>query len=635
MPYRKPWIKSQAGQAIVLIAFMMIALLAGVGLAVDAGVGYYYNTSAERAAAAAALSGVIFMPSQFGGAQVNGPDTAIPAGSGNDASDRAVNEARRNGFDIADAGHNVQVIPAPVAGSTNKLQVTVSRTAPTFFMAMFGIPSFKVQRVAIATYLPPLTLGQPGSQLGSTIPDLGKPATNNYYFMRYEGWSTPRSQGDPFTPNPAPAGSTDVHQISAVKNVDVADPSLPTRGGSNYLITIPPSGGSIQVYNAVYGPDNGTAPTGVGPGKYTSTRNICDNHRLGSPAANVGPCNANTLYYYHEEDGATFGAPNSFNATEYTLFRVNSYFIRASDTKLDQFKVLPIDATNWWQNTNQYTEMFDGVGTKITQTYDAAGNATNMLTYHNWIDIATYSGAADGNTVRWTGGFGPQVGGYKLPGGTYRMRVDSLDNTGANGSAEPPGGNPGQAHKGYSVRALDNTGNPCAACTVGAWSDMTLYTPIDASSGSFQIYAFRIAPDYAGQTVTLDIYDTGDITSGTLDLYLVDPSGAVARPTAPATVSVYNLGSSRSTLPGPGNVVNPPLSDPTQAFAEPTTGGTKHFDGQWLHFEVPIPTTYNPGNNPNNWWWSMKYLITPAGTATDTFAIAIGLKGNPAHLLTS
>jgi len=73
----------------------------------------------------------------------------------------------------------------------------------------------------------------------------------------------------------------------------------------------------------------------------------------------------------------------------------------------------------------------------------------------------------------------------------------------------------------------------------------------------------------------------------------------------------------------------------TPAIAEPTTGGTKHFDGQWLHFEVPIPTTYNPGNNPNNWWWSMKYLITPAGTANDTFAIAIGLKGNPAHLLIS
>ena len=492
MPYRKPWIKSQAGQAIVLIAFMMIALLAGVGLAVDAGVGYYYNTSAERAAAAAALAGVIFMPNQFGGRQTNGPDTSIPLGADSDASDRAVNESRKNGFDITDVGHNVQVIPAPVAGSTNKLQVTVSRTAPTFFMAMFGIPSFKVQRVAIATYLPPLTLGQPGSQIGSTISQLGIPGTNNYYFMRYEGWSTPRAQGDPFTPDPTPAGSTDVHQISQVKGVDVADPSLPVRGGDNYLINISAPGGSIQVYNAIYGPDNGTAPTGGG--NYTSGRNICDNHRLGSAVALVGPCNANTQYYYHEEDGATFGTPSSFNATEYTLFGVNSYFIRGSDTKLDQFKVLPIDASNWWKATNQYTEMYNGSATPITQTYDAVGNATNMLTYHNWVDVATYTGAADGGTVRWTAGFGPQVGGYKLPPGTYRLRVDSLDNTGANGSADPPTGNPGQAHKGYSVRVLDNTGAACATCSIGAWSDMTIYTPIDASSGSFQIYAFQIPP---------------------------------------------------------------------------------------------------------------------------------------------
>jgi hypothetical protein len=622
MPYRKPWIESQAGQAIVLIAFMMIALLAGVGLAVDAGVGYYYNTSAERAAAAAALAGVIFMPNQFGGAQANGPDTSIPAGAGSDASDRAVNEARKNGFDIADATHNVRVIPAPVPGASNKLQVTVSRTAPTFFMAMFGIPSFTVQRVAIATYLPPLTLGQPGSQIGSTVSQLG--TGNNFYFQRYEGWSTPRAQGDPFTTNPAPSGSSDVHQISGVKGVDVADPSLPSRGGQNYLINIPPGGGSIQVYNAVYGPDDGSGARG---------RNTCDNHRMGSPVAAIGPCNANSQYYYHEEDGANFTDPTTFNATEYTLFRVNSYFIRGSDTKLDQFKVLPINASNWAANTNQYTEMFNGSGTTITQTYDAAGNATNMLTYHNWVDVATYAGAADGNTVRWTAGFGPQLPGYKLPAGSYRLRVDSLANTGANGSAEPPAGNNGQAHKGYSVRVLDPVGNPCANCTIGAWSDMTIYTPIDASSGSFQIYAFQIAPDYAGQTVTIDIYDSGDITSGTLDLYLVDPSNNVARPTAPATVAVYNLGSSRAT--NPGTVVSPPLTDPTQAFAEPTSAGTKHFDGQWLHFEVPIPTTYSPGANPNNWWWKIRYLITPAGTATDTFSIAIGLKGNPAHLLTS
>src|SRR5260221_12850988 len=122
--------------------------------------------------------------------------------------------------------------------------------------------------------------------------------------------------------------------------------------------------------------------------------------------------------------------------------------------------------------------MFDGSATKITQTYDALGNATNMLTYHNWIDVATYTGAGDGNTMRWTPAYGPQAAGYILPAGTYRLRVDSLDNAGANGSAEPPNGNTGQAHKGYSVRVMDPSGANCATCTIGAWSDMTLFTPI-------------------------------------------------------------------------------------------------------------------------------------------------------------
>ena len=613
----KRWIKSQAGQAVVLIAFMMVALFAGVGLAVDAGVGYYYNTSAERAAAAAALAGVIFMPSQFGGSQVNGPDTSIPAGARADASDRAVDEARRNGFDIADAAHNVQVVPAPVPGSSNKLQVTVSRTAPTFFMAMFGIGSYKVQRVAIATYLPPLTLGQPGSQLGSTVSQLG--TGNNYYFLRNEGWSTPRDQGDAFTPNPASGGSNDVHRLSAVKNVDTADPSLPSRGGYNYLINLP-AGGSIQVYNAINGPDNAGA------------KNNCENHRMGSPAAAIGPCSSGSSYYYHEEDGISFGTANTYNAIEYTLFQVNSYFIRASDTKKFQFKALPIDATNWAASPPTYKNV--NTGATITQTYDGVGNPTNMLTYHNWVDTATYGGGADGGTMKWTAGFGPALPGYKLPAGQYRLRVDSLN---WDGSLPPPdgGSGPGLAHKGYSVRVLDGSGNPCAACTIGAWDDMCIYTPISVpAGGSFTVPEFLIPPDYAGQTITIDIYDPGDISGGgNVDLYILDPANNVVRPTAPATVFVADVGTSESN--SPGTQIVPPLADPTQAFVEATTGGSTHYNGHWLHFEIPIPTSYSPGANPNGWYWSLKYFISSGATATDTVTVAVGLKGNPAHLLIS
>ena len=125
--------KSQAGQAIVLIAFMIIVLFGAVGLAVDGGIAYYYNSAAERAAASAALAGVIFMPNQL-----------APCCAGNDATDRALQAATRNGFPNGGA-NNVQVTVSrytdPVTGKIQdeSLQVTVSRDVNTFFMQLFGI----------------------------------------------------------------------------------------------------------------------------------------------------------------------------------------------------------------------------------------------------------------------------------------------------------------------------------------------------------------------------------------------------------------------------------------------------------------------------------------------------------------
>ena len=157
MKHATTTLRRQAGQAVVLIAFMLAVLIAVIGLAVDGGFGYYYNNLAERAAGAAALSGVVFMPGQFS------PSQAIPAGSGNDATDRAIAEAKRNGFDATGAvsctgstctatgANGVSITTSPVAGYDNKLLVTVSRDVGTFFMNVFGFTSFKVSRTAIAT----------------------------------------------------------------------------------------------------------------------------------------------------------------------------------------------------------------------------------------------------------------------------------------------------------------------------------------------------------------------------------------------------------------------------------------------------------------------------------------------------
>ena len=71
---------------------------------------------------------------------------------------------------------------------------------------------------------------------------------------------------------------------------------------------------------------------------------------------------------------------------------------------------------------------------------------------------------------------------------------------------------------------------------------------------------FSIPPDYAGQTITIDIYDPGDISGGgNVDLYILDPANNVVRPTAPATVFVADVGTSESN--SPGTQIVPPLAE--------------------------------------------------------------------------
>ena len=678
--------RRQRGQAVVIIALMFVVLIGAIGLAVDGGLGYYYNNLGERAAGAAALSGVVFMPGQFTPAQ------AIPAGSGNDATDRALAEARRNGYDAsgpitcagisctASGPNGVTITVSQVAGYDNKLQVSVTRSVTTFFMGLFGIANFGVGRTAIATYLPPLSLGQPGTQTGSTTSQLGS-GGNNYYFMRTEGWSTDRQQGDAFTPNPnggALGASNDVHAISNLQGSDPVDAALPDRGGFNYLINLP-NGGYIQVYNAIFGPDNTPSVVGGGgPGSeswannapntmttisgqgFNTTHNICENH-TSQVTRLYDRCSSGGSYYLHEEDSMDFSSygntqKNLYSTMEYTVYRVNTPFIRASDSEISKVKVFPIDASGWWKNpidcvaacspAKSYNPI-NNLGGYITQSWDAAGNPTNMLTYHAWMDVTNYLGFGDGGTFQrlLTPAPGP------LPSGTYRLRVDTLgfDGTNPPTNGVSPGG---QAHKGYSVRVVDQVGlgaGTCTGCSVGAWDDMTVYTPVAVPAGGhFDVPMFKVPPDYAGQTITLDVYDPGDISGGgNVDLYVLDNSGNPVTVSSPTVIKVWDVGLTRTNAgpavncTGSGGATNPPTpclvqtGQPQTGYVRATSGGTTIYNGHWLRFEVPISNTYNPGANPNNWWWQVRYQISTGVTATDTVTLAVGLKGNPAHLLIS
>jgi hypothetical protein len=632
--------KKQLGQAVVLVALMIIVIFGAVGLAVDGGIAYYYNASAERAAAAAALSGVIFMPGQFNAA------SAVPLGSGNDATDRAVTAASRNGFSMAAPNpNNVSVTVNAVAGADNKLSVTVTRQVGTFFMNVFGISSFTVSRTAIATYLPPLKLGQPGGNVGSTVSQLG--SANNFYFLRTEGWATNRGQGDAYTPIPTGCGVAcpgaapyDVHQISASANTDLADPSLPFMGGYNYMVTVPSgSTAQIQVYNAAFAPDsNAGAP------------NFCENWKTGFAGH---ACSSGGNYYYHEDDSCCFayGTANTYSAMKYTIMNAPSVFIRSTDTPISQMTVRPIDASNFGAAVPTYTDVNNN--DFVNQKFNAlTGAPLNMTAYHAWMNVGGYvpdttclvavctpNEEPESALISYKPGLGPLAG--SLGPGTYRLRIDTLEYNGTN-PCNPSGtvcNGTSYAHKGMAVRVTDGTGiNPCAGCTMSALDDMSIFTPIAVPGGSsFPLPIFQLPPDYAGQTVSVDLFDAGDMSgSGAIYLGLVDPTtGALlVEPAGNPVANVYDLGPARANYPASATLIGS-YGNPNPVEQIVTNGGSLLGDNKWYHYDVPIPATYNPGLNPNNWWWKLNYRTTANVTAADTITITLNLKGNPAHLVQS
>jgi hypothetical protein len=166
--------KRPSGQILVLFAGAIIALMAMVAIVID--VSWYWANSlrVQRAADAAALAGVVWLPGQ--------PGTAY-------STARA--EAVKNGY--ADGVNGVTVTPAQDASNRRRLAVTINGTVGTYFMRVMGIDTLPVSRTAKAEYVLPVPMGSPQNYFG--IGYWVKPETtttsNTTYAATDSGWKVP------------------------------------------------------------------------------------------------------------------------------------------------------------------------------------------------------------------------------------------------------------------------------------------------------------------------------------------------------------------------------------------------------------------------------------------------------------
>src|SRR6266550_647730 len=142
--------REQSGQTLVIVALMLIPLLGFTGLVSDVA---WYEVNLmriQRAADAAALAGVVYLPGNVAGAQT-----------------AAQQEAAKNGYTNGAGG--VTVTATPEALNNRILCVTVSSPVRSWFARLLGITQFSGRRNARAEFVLPVPMGSPEDYYGINV----------------------------------------------------------------------------------------------------------------------------------------------------------------------------------------------------------------------------------------------------------------------------------------------------------------------------------------------------------------------------------------------------------------------------------------------------------------------------------
>jgi hypothetical protein len=220
MPWRAA--EGQRGAALIWLAFMMTFLIGAAAFAVDLGWLYVNSSRVQRAADAAALGGVTYMPSFPALAQ----STAVDVGGA-------------NGYTTGVSGNATYSYPPPP--EEYQFSVAISTQVNTFFLRVFGQDTVAMTRQATAEYVLPLPIGSPESNFG--VPSQG-------FWAAISGPYTARGQGDFYAtrcltsnsgssctsnnPNYRPSGywyAVDVPAGSSGLDIDLYDAGYYNRSG--------------------------------------------------------------------------------------------------------------------------------------------------------------------------------------------------------------------------------------------------------------------------------------------------------------------------------------------------------------------------------------------------------------------
>lgn len=161
----------------VFIALTLTIMLVFAAFTVDFGSWYTRSAELKRAADAAALAGVVWMP-EF--------DLAQQA---------AVASAARNGF--VNGVNNISVKVDTVANNNRQLEVTIRDTKAKQFFSTIVTGGQSIGRSSLAEYVLPVPMGSPENVFGSGDLSLTNQAAKQNFWAAANGFCAGHESGDP------------------------------------------------------------------------------------------------------------------------------------------------------------------------------------------------------------------------------------------------------------------------------------------------------------------------------------------------------------------------------------------------------------------------------------------------------
>ncbi len=570
------------GAIAVVTALLSVVLFGMAALAIDVASWYVEGQKLQRAADAAALAGVPYMPNDLA-----------------EARTQARNLVSRNGYDGA-AVPDSDIVG--VANRPSQLQVTLRSNVQSTFGQVLGIDSKQVVRAATADFAAAAAMGSPCNVMGNeplgaseaSVAAAACPSTPNFW-QNIAGPEADKAKGDRFATRRCAAGNSN---CSGTTNLDYAG-GAGVGGQPYYVYKITPKAGvtsmDVQLFDPMF----------VDVGDHCETTAKLPTSWPGGASPNPYVSDAGTRYAGGD---ASTGASGTFCTGDYLFDRgANATAAMTNASKLNTtFAVLnPTDTLDPMSSTvvpnckRSYGGFSGNLVNALTRT-NGAYDDTLASNFRQWVTLCTI------NT--------PQAGkDYYL---LVRTNVPASPPTTASDSVllnpaevASTGGN---GHNRYGLRV---TPHGAGTVAVSALERMPIYANLQ--SGTTDFYLARVASANAGALLTVSFFDTGD-ASGEAVIAIKDPSGA-----APDGCLAT------------GDVRTSPHSDfnaTTCTLSKVYSGNG--YDGKIQRVQVPIPSTYTCVDaDPTACWYRLKFTYPAGVTAQDTTTWSASLDGDPVRLV--